>query len=109
MAMLFLPQSNEWFLAKKEMSSVALRKMKNKLNAKADRIFSSGVFVFVGKWYVWIAAVLIVICFVVIFRGLFSPLPSNAPVAVKERMAHGQHEQFEQTEKLDDQEPAALP
>ena len=109
MAMLCLPQSNEWFLAKKEMSSVALKKMKDRLKARADRIFGSAVFVFAGKWYVWIAAVLIVICFVVIFRGLFSPLPSNAPDAVRHRKAHGQHERFEQIEKTEVQVPAALP
>ena len=108
-AMLRLPQSNEWFLAKREMSRAAIRKVKDGIKAKADRIFGSAVFVFAGKWYVWIAAVLIVICFVVIFRGLFSPLPSKAPDAAKHRMAHEQRERQEQTDKPDAQEPAALP
>ena len=108
-AMLRLPQSTEWFLLKKEMSSAAIRRMKDGLKAKADKVFGSAVFVFAGKWYVWIAAVLIVICFVVIFRGLFSPLPSNVSDAVKHRMAHGQRERLEQVEKPDVHDPAALP
>ena len=93
------PSTDEWLRMKKELKLENSRRRMMAIKAMGHRIISSKACLFAEKWYMWIAFVLILICFVVIFRGLFSPLPSDVSDAEKRRMAYGRHERMKQIEE----------
>ena len=103
------PSTDEWLRMKKELKLENSRRRVMAIKAMGHRIISSRACLFVEKWYMWIAVVLILICFVVIFRGLFSPLSSEASDAEKRRMAYGRHERMKQIKSPDVQGAVALP
>ena len=102
------PSTDEWLRMKKELRLENSRRRVMAIKAMGHRIISSRACLFVGKWYMWIAAVLILLCFVVIFRGLFSPLSLGASDAEERLMASGHHERMKQVEESAVQGSAAL-
>ena len=57
------PSTDEWLRMKKELRLENSRRRVMAIKAMGHRIISSRACLFVGKWYMWIAAVLILLCF----------------------------------------------